>query len=289
MRWSLLPIAGGGLYLGWRRFRSLPPERKRAAVELLNGVFAAAERRGWIERNPGFRTDYLDDYPELAILERNVETVRSECLALLQAKERLVDVQALGGAYTEGGIHTIAWKSFMFKSGEFIEENCALAPRTAELLRRIPRVYTAFFSVLDPHQYVRPHWGYYKGFLRYHLGVVVPGDNRDRTCFLRINDDPEDNAARDTSLIERGEKYYWHEGEGVLFDDTFLHDAANESDEVRVVLWLDVARKMRQPFDLLNRAALGLAFREPSVKAIRRNAVVRLPAAPPAREPAAAA
>ncbi len=29
----------------------------------------------------------------------------------------------------------------------------------------------------------------------------------------------------------------------MLFDDTFLHDAANESDQVRVVLFLDVARK----------------------------------------------
>jgi aspartyl/asparaginyl beta-hydroxylase (cupin superfamily) len=148
-----------------------------------------------IERSPGFRRDYLRDYPEV-------------------------------------------------ESGKFIEENCALCPQTASLLRGLPGVYTAFFSILDPHQYVSPHWGYYKGFLRYHLGVVIPNDNEDSTCFLRVNDDVRDNAKHDTSLIKRGLKYYWREGQGVLFDDTFLHDAANDSDEVRIVLWLDVVRRM---------------------------------------------
>ena len=33
----------------------------------------------------------------------------------------------------------------------------------------------SFFSILGPHQHLRAHWGYYKGFLRYHLALVVPG------------------------------------------------------------------------------------------------------------------
>ena len=270
-------IAPAALYMGWRRFRSLPPEKKRAASELVNRLFEWAERSGLIEKNPGFRTDYLSDYPELEILERNTATIRRECLALLGAKEQMTDMEDLGGTYTSGGIHTIAWKTFMFKSGTFIDENCALAPETARLLRGIPGAYTAFFSILDPHQYVRPHWGYYKGFLRYHLGIVIPNNNENRECFLRVNDSEADNAMRDKSLIERGEKHYWRNGEGVLFDDTFLHDATNDSDEVRVVLWLDLARKMPLALDLVNRAALGIAFRDPSVKQVRENAVVHPP------------
>jgi beta-hydroxylase len=272
--WRIL-LVPAALYLGWRAFRLLPPESKQAASELVNRVFQAGERAGLMEPNPGFRTDYLYSYPELGLLEENFDTVRRECLGVLDGKARLPDMQALGGdAYTTGGIHTISWKTFMFKSGEFIDENCALCPETAALLRRIPGVYTAFFSILDPQQYVRPHWGYYKGYLRYHLGVVIPNDNEDRKCFLRINDSPDDNATQDTSLIERGAKYYWREGEGVLFDDTFLHDAVNESGEVRVVLWLDVARHMSWPLELLNRVSLWVAYHDPSVKAIARNAVV---------------
>jgi beta-hydroxylase len=274
LRTASLVLTSAGVYLLWRRFRSLPPESKREASRLVNHLFELAERRGLMARSAGFRRDYLRDYPELAILERHHEAIRRECLALLEIKDRLTDVEALGGSYTAGGIHAIRWKSFMLKSGRFIEENCARCPETARLLRIIPGLYTAFFSVLDPHQYVRPHWGYYKGFLRYHLGVIIPNNNEDRACFLRVNDAAEDNAAHDPSLIRRGQMYYWREGEGVVFDDTFLHDAANDSDGVRVVLWLDIARLMPRPFDLVNRAALWIAFRDPSVRQVRRNAVV---------------
>jgi hypothetical protein len=59
------------------------------------------------------------------------------------------------------------------------------------------------------------------------------------------------------SIIDQGEKYYWHNGEGVIFDDAYLHDAKNDSDEVRVVMWIDVRRKM--PWWL---QAFGIAERE---------------------------
>jgi ornithine lipid ester-linked acyl 2-hydroxylase len=177
-------------------------------------------------------------------------------------------------SYTSGGIHRVGWKSFMLKSGEFIEENCALAPHTAGLLRGIPGVYTAFFSVLEPRQHIKAHWGYWKGFVRYHLGVVVPDNNRDRKCWIRINADAQSRNG-DRAQIEQGERYFWREGEAVLFDDTFLHDAANENDQVRVVLFLDVARKMVWPLAFLNRFFLWLALKDKSVREIRTNAKVK--------------
>jgi beta-hydroxylase len=178
------------------------------------------------------------------------------------------------GDYTAGGIHQIAWKNFMFKSGDFIEQNCALAPQTADLLRTIPGLYTALFSVLAPRQYIKPHWGYWKGFVRYHLGVIIPEDNRDNLCWLRVN--PQAQAwGGDRSVIAQGEKYYWKNGAAVLFDDTFLHDAANESDAVRVVLWLDVARKMPWMLAGMNRLLLWVAHRMPGIRQIRANARVR--------------
>jgi aspartyl/asparaginyl beta-hydroxylase (cupin superfamily) len=176
-------------------------------------------------------------------------------------------------SYTSGGIHQIAWKSFMFKSGEFIDENCALAPKTAALLRGIPGVYTAFFSVLEPQQHIKAHWGYWKGFVRYHLGVVIPDNNRDRKCWIRINPQAQARTG-DRETIAQGEKYYWREGEAVLFDDTFLHEAANESDSVRVVLFLDVARKMIWPLAMLNRFFLWIAHQDKSVREIRANAKI---------------
>jgi Aspartyl/Asparaginyl beta-hydroxylase len=56
-----------------------------------------------------------------------------------------------------------------FKMGAYIPENEARAPQTAALLRQMPDVYNAFFSVLEPHQHIDPHWGHYKGYVRVSL------------------------------------------------------------------------------------------------------------------------
>jgi aspartyl/asparaginyl beta-hydroxylase (cupin superfamily) len=240
---------------------------KDAAAEL----FIRAEQRGIFRKLPAFERD-LSEYPELAVLAANHRTIRAECEQLLQSRLRIPGMEELT-SYTSGGIHQIAWKSFMFKSGEFIDENCALAPKTAALLRDIPGVYTAFFSVLEPQQHIKAHWGYWKGFVRYHLGVVIPDNNRDRKCWIRINPQAQARSG-DREAIAQGEKYYWREGEAVLFDDTFLHEAANESDQVRVVLFLDVARKMIWPLALLNRLFLWIAHQDKSVREIRANAKI---------------
>jgi len=235
-------------------------------------LFIGAERRGVFRKLPAFEQN-LSEYPELRVLSENYPTIRGECESLIRQQLRIPGMEELT-SYTSGGIHQIAWKSFMFKSGSFIDENCALAPKTAALLEKIPGLYTAFFSVLEPHQHIKPHWGYWKGFVRYHLGVIIPDNNRDRKCWIRINPEAQDRTqARDA--IEQGERYFWKNGEAVLFDDTFLHDAANESDSVRVVLFLDLARKMPWPLALLNRLFLWIAHQDKSVREIRANAKIK--------------
>lgn len=254
----------------------LDKKRMSYVTEGFGELFVHAENAGLFARAPAFVRNYHGAYPGLAELEAGYADVRAECEALVRVRHRLVDVESLAGKYTSGGIHSLAWKAFMFKSHRFIAENCALAPRTAELLRGIPGLYTAFFSVLEGRQYITPHWGYWKGFLRYHLGVLIPNNNADRSCWLRVNADPRDNALHDRKLIERGEKYHWHEGEGVMFDDTFLHDANNGSDDVRVVLWLDLRRRMPAYLSALNTTLLEIAHRAPAIAAVRKNAVVKL-------------
>jgi ornithine lipid ester-linked acyl 2-hydroxylase len=240
---------------------------KDAAAE----IFVNAERRGVIGKLPAFQTD-LREYPELAVLAENYQIIRAECEQLMQSRLRIPGMEDLT-RYTASGIHQIAWKTFMFKSGKFIDENCALAPKTAALLRTIPGVYTAFFSVLEPRQHIKAHWGYWKGFVRYHLGVMIPDNNAAGKCWIRINPQAQERGG-DRGAIVQGEKYYWRDGKAVLFDDTFLHDAANESYQVRVVLFLDVARKMVWPLAVLNRLFLWIAHQDKSVREIRANAKV---------------
>ena len=68
------------------------------------------------------------------------------------------------------------------------------------------------------------HVGYYKGFIRYQLAVIIPKDRKN--VFICVN----------------GEKYSWKEGVGVVFDDTYPHKVYNNTEEDRVVLYIDVER-----------------------------------------------
>ena len=182
------------------------------------------------EQTPLVWQDYDRVYPKLRMLEEGHPAIRKECEDLLHNVDNITDIEGIGGERTIGGIHNIEWKSYMLKAGSFLQENCERCPETYRILSEIPGIHLAFFSILFPHQYIKPHFGYYKGCLRYHLGVIVPKQNKtEKLCWLRINDDPEDNRNRDKETVYKGEKYYWEEGEGVIFDDTLLHDAMNSS------------------------------------------------------------
>ncbi|MBK7950918.1 MAG: aspartyl/asparaginyl beta-hydroxylase domain-containing protein [Deltaproteobacteria bacterium] len=274
---SALPIAlvlallvGLGLL-----FRLSRKAKKLLLKRHLRHAWRWLEERGLVEKTPALVHDYHRLYPELAILERHFEVIQKECRELMAASDRIPHIRQSGGQYTTRGIHQVEWKTFMLKSGRFLPQNCARAPETARLLRRIPGVETAFFSILGPNQHLRAHWGYYKGFLRYHLGLVVPDDNRDGRCWLRVNDDRNAYDKRIRSVIEETPKYYWHEGEGIVFDDTYLHDAANESDSPRAVLFLDLRRPLPWALHALNVAFLALARLDPALRSIHRDAVMK--------------
>jgi beta-hydroxylase len=89
--------------------------------------------------------------------------------------------------------------------------------------------------------------------LRYHLGLLVPSDPT--RCGIRVGD----------------ERRHWEAGRSLVFDDTFEHEAWNESDEPRVVLFVDFARQLPAPLDAINRALLRLIGASPFIKNIFSN------------------
>lgn len=245
------------------------------ALTRINKFFIGLEESGLVKRTPGILTNYKEQYPHFQELESNYEEIRRECEHLLSYDNKLHDVEGMAGQQTIGGIHQARWKSFMFKAGSFIDENCNLCPETARMLKKIPGIKQAFFSIVYPNQYIKPHRGYYYGFLRYHLGVIIPENNQNNRCWLRIHDDPQDNKNYDKTTIGKGRKYYWKNGEGIIFNDNYLHDASNESDEIRVVLWIDVVRKFPFWINWLNLLALSIAYSMKKVKKIEDQAVVK--------------
>lgn len=106
--------------------------------------------------------------------------------------------------------------------------NQALIPSLRSFLQHHPDVVSAAVSLFPPGKVLRPHKGPFKGVWRYHLPLYVEnfGDGRS-SCELMID----------------GQNYYLKEGEGFLWDDTFLHSAINRSNQPRVVVLFDVFRK----------------------------------------------
>lgn len=45
---------------------------------------------------------------------------------------------------------------------------------------------------------------------------------------------------------------HWQEGKGLIFDDSFPHEVWNDTDGVRVVLFITFDRPLRFPFSMFN-------------------------------------
>lgn len=167
-------------------------------------------------------------------LEANVEKIQSELNDVLY-EEVLPDVHEVDVNW-KGTIDDNRWKSFFFIGyGKVIEENCAKCPVTANLVKAIPGINTAFFSVLQPGAVIPPHRGPYNGVLTYHLGVKIPKEYK--SCSLSV-----DRELRP-----------WEFGKSVIFDDSYIHAVKNDTDEVRVVLMVNFVRPLPWPFNALNR------------------------------------
>lgn len=118
------------------------------------------------------------------------------------------------------------WSSyFLLKNGTRIEEHLARCPKTAALLAQAPlcdvpeHAPTAFFSVLAPKTRIPPHTGVTNTRFIVHLPLVVPPG-----CSFRVGADRRE----------------WKAGKAWVFDDTFEHEAWNDSDEPRIILIFDV-------------------------------------------------
>ena len=60
--------------------------------------------------------------------------------------------------------------------------------------------------------------------------------------------------------------YHWREGEAVVFDDAYYHEAWNRTPHTRVVLFFDFSKPLRQPVCFLNWPLWHLAVFTPFIR-----------------------
>jgi aspartyl/asparaginyl beta-hydroxylase (cupin superfamily) len=172
-----------------------------------------------------------DEHPWLADIEAATETIAAE-LAVVMAAERTELVP-----YIQYDEHQAMaqWRQLnqnrdwtaihLIRNGETVEANARHCPETMALLDDLPQADipgagpNAMFSLLAPTTTIPPHVGVNNTRLVCHLPLIVP-----EGCWFRVG----------------AETRFWERGKAFVFDDTIEHEAANPSDQLRVVFIFDV-------------------------------------------------
>lgn len=159
--------------------------------------------------------------PWIAALERAWPRIRAEYLAL--GPDDLGDYEnpyVLADGDVTDAARPRGWNAFYLHSSfRPVERNLARCPYTAEILRTLPIAKEALFSILQPGTRLPTHADEYNFMLTCHLGIDIP-----EGCGIRVGD------------ITRT----WREGECLVLDTSYLHEAWNESRARRAVLLIDV-------------------------------------------------
>jgi len=123
------------------------------------------------------------------------------------------------------------WKTcFLAGIGMDCRENAQRRLETMRLLGRIPRMTTAFFSILSSRKHIPAHRGEYNGLLRFHLGLLVP-------------------EPRERARIRIGNEFRgWAERWALNFDETYNHEVWNDTDGFRFAFFVDFTRTLIPPW-----------------------------------------
>ena len=190
-----------------------------------------------------------DEFPWLAAWEGAASTIAAEFERMVanESAELVPYVQyadqaplsqwrALNNSRDWTAVHLI-------QRGRTIEANARSCPITMEALSLIPQPWipgcgaNAMFSLLAPRTMIPPHSGVANFRLVAHLPLIIPSG-----CWFRVG----------------AETREWQKGEAFIFDDTIEHEAANPSDQPRVVMIIDC---WHPDLDPAERTAIAAALR----------------------------
>jgi aspartate beta-hydroxylase len=178
-------------------------------------------------------TPYLDPYlqPWAPALRNAFPVIRDEALRVFAEDQRFDDFVELKGEarmqdYIGGNGPAPAWEAlFFYRHGQRYESTHERCPRTSAVLESIDlcrvedEAPEICFSVLTPGSTILPHYGVTNTRSVMHLPLQVPPD-----CALNV--------------LGIGE-HHWREGELMMFDDTYQHEAWNRSTGTRIILLMD--------------------------------------------------
>jgi beta-hydroxylase len=235
-----------------------PREQKTQTLAVRFGRAMRDPVNGWLAKQSLMGDDpFVDpqELPGLVELGRHWRTIREELHPLLAQRDRIPAFRDISPDHRRIATDT-RWKSFFLEGYGFrAEENCARCPQTMALLKNVPGLVVAFFSIMEPGTQVPPHRGVTKAWYNCHLGLVVPEGQ--------------------VGIEIAGRRVGWREGEWIVFDETNRHRVWNETAQSRVVLFLQVRRPMRWPGRLAAKVLYHMIRHSSFVQDVRRSLSAR--------------
>jgi aspartate beta-hydroxylase len=216
------------------RYANEPLQRFDRCLEILlrkQPVYRPQPSFMYFPRLPAIEFHERSEFPWLDSIEAATADIRAELVSVLQegssVLEPYIDIPS--------GMPLDQWRElnqsrrwgvyYLWQAGIAIPEHIARFPRTVKALESWPRCEmagsspTAVFSILDAKTRIPAHTGVANTRLTVHLPLIVPPG-----CGFRVG----------------AERREWHPGKAFVFDDTFEHEAWNDSDVARAVLILDI-------------------------------------------------
>lgn len=191
-------------------------------------------------------------FPWVSELESNWAAIRKELDSILPRLDEFPDYKTISPSVIKLA-KANKWRLFvLYLFGKKFKRNCDLCPVTSKVLKAIPGMKTGHFSILTPGTHLVPHTGPYAGVLRCHLALLVPAERE--KCWLRVG-----------STVRN-----WEEGKAMIFDETNVHEAMNDSQENRVVLFIDFKRPLPFFTGIMNEMMLRLIARTSHIKGAER-------------------
>lgn len=226
-----------------------PMNRPSRTTRLFMGLVAWAERLNLkyaVHGNPPVYDIAL--FPWAAGIEKAYPAIRAELECVLVRKSELPNFQDIS-ADVKTITDDAGWKTFFLAGfGKPSARNIGQCPKTWEALRNIPSLKTAMFSIIEPGKHLPAHRGPYNGVLRLHLGLIVP-------------------EVSDRLAIRVGRQIcHWQEGQVLIFDDAYEHEAWNHTEKTRVVLFVDFVKPLRMPARFVNWLLMNLALFTPFIQ-----------------------
>ncbi|PZR20950.1 MAG: aspartyl/asparaginyl beta-hydroxylase domain-containing protein, partial [Azospira oryzae] len=177
-------------------------------------------------RQPVLDAGYLRG---VELLRSHWRVIRDEALAL-HASGAFEAAKAPGSAGSyDVGFRTFfkrGWSKFYLTwYGRPHPSAQRLCPRTLALVRQVPGIRGAMFSILPPGAELSLHSDPMACSLRYHLGLQTPNSGQ---CYIHVD----------------RQACVWHDGEDFVFDETYPHLALNGTDQSRLIFMCDVDRPL---------------------------------------------